>query len=417
MSQEQLHQQPFAESYPLPEDQLLAELHFVEDYSAQYPENARVLEHALSQLKQGANSMSSLYVRPPHDMPSRHDSGLSDGDYNRRYRQAEGRNIVGQPSGAEHALLEGLYSLTGAEVVRDDERDGEATGIVLRRGYIGDRPVFFEEAYSLPEPGTDDERTMKVFMLGAEWGNAALSQPSQSEVRRLVQAQGIDPMQANRFIADNSITRANLHQFLPGYEQDAATTPDPDIEQLTGRVALQSPNAPAFERGTTLDAEATPAFAEKIRGTILRLSRKLEPLTSAESQLVDEAINTGASSMRHMLEVSDVPLPSADNESYAEAVRQIERRLPDTARGYRQFGLDPKSTASALSTLINTSFVGREQTGRMRAEDLAIHVMQMFAEITRNTGHQGNPVQVDAYLSEKLTRLASSYDALKLEDS
>jgi hypothetical protein len=90
-------------------------------------------------------------------------------------------------------LFDRLYELTGANVVRDDLRDQNSEGVVIRQGEYKGSPVFFRETYAkMPDDSVyrysqiDWQRSLGIEVMGESRGKIALVELSLSQQAELV---------------------------------------------------------------------------------------------------------------------------------------------------------------------------------------------------------------------------------------
>lgn len=117
----------------------------------------------------------------------------------------DGMTVAGGLSAASKKLIEGIYQLTGAQVVRDDRTFQLRTAEVVRRGsYMGEE-VYFSENYDDNSPvyGTS---TFSLFVLNAKTGAEAAIELNALQVREFATLAGLDMFAAQRAVRDMAIT-------------------------------------------------------------------------------------------------------------------------------------------------------------------------------------------------------------------
>ncbi|HSX30755.1 MAG TPA: hypothetical protein VLE99_02460 [Candidatus Saccharimonadales bacterium] len=171
----------FADNYPLPTDQLQAEMAFVSEYESSFPDAIRLLHGAMSRLGRAAEVGAPAFHFPVEDGPADPEFADDHGNLDlgggapffeqlvltRAVRPTEARSAslhgvdwaiarakeqgytaVGDLPPETHALLEGLYALTGSRVMRNDRAANMPQGMIVRQGSYNGRVVTFVEQYS-----------------------------------------------------------------------------------------------------------------------------------------------------------------------------------------------------------------------------------------------------------------------------
>lgn len=117
------------------------------------------------------------------------------------------------------SALTGLYGLTGATVVRDDLKDGEDRGFVIRRGEYQGAPVYFTEYYGnkLPEDSIyyradEEQRCLRFSIMGAASGEEFLNRPTFNQQALLEERVGSSV--ASRLMHRGVITRENFDDMM-----------------------------------------------------------------------------------------------------------------------------------------------------------------------------------------------------------
>jgi hypothetical protein len=168
--------QDFEKSYPHSHDLWAAKRQALASFGIKFPESKHLLKAGLEDLKSIRNSGTSGQSIP---IRLRDHSGESD------YSPAV---VKGEFTPMSHALLEMLYKLTGSNVVRDDRKDGEEHGYVIRQGAYNDQDLFFVEHYK----GTDETGERFVTVVNGKLGEHDLQQLSASEEQNFKVISGMD---------------------------------------------------------------------------------------------------------------------------------------------------------------------------------------------------------------------------------
>jgi hypothetical protein len=255
--------QPFANHYPRPQDQIAFEFQLRDEFAASFPESTPVMEEALADVQRfsginipkyklkeaisedapdtdnlvdemgyltiGTSGYSRLTLKMPVSHTDEQISQMTDLERAEASQTHEGMYIVGDIPPETSALLNGLYGLTGAEVVRDDRKAGETEGTVLRRGEYQGTPVYFSEDYMDPSYYSG-KPMMSVRILNKDIGALIAEELNHSQFKEFADAIGQAPHIARKTIADNGVNVNNYRQVADVLRQtrDVVDRVDPE---------------------------------------------------------------------------------------------------------------------------------------------------------------------------------------------
>lgn len=236
---------PFADRYPLPDNPLQFELELRERYAEQLPELLPLLERAINDIQNvtGMNtpkygvdeadqaeaqaagvadglghfnlpppSWSSLEVYSPKKPSDEELANMTDTEREVAHEHEVKRIVIGDMPPEAVTLLEDIFKLAGAEVVRDDHVDGEDPGMILREGrYMGatffiherydDEDFSYSSAYDLP--------THSFAVCSQREGEEIKARITNTERQEFIKLSGINPYDSTDIVITHGVTRAN----------------------------------------------------------------------------------------------------------------------------------------------------------------------------------------------------------------
>jgi hypothetical protein len=146
--------------YESPPDQMSFEMNLVDSYRQRFPESITILEQALggiqsvtSELNPNSESgASNMVLKMPAGLTKAELDSMSENARAAAWASAQGVELTadGELPSETQALVEGIYALTGAQVL--DLPDGFISKLptfdyVLRRGVYQGKEIYFEELY------------------------------------------------------------------------------------------------------------------------------------------------------------------------------------------------------------------------------------------------------------------------------
>jgi hypothetical protein len=246
--------QPFANSYPMPENQLEFEMTLLDDFANQFPDSKPVLGEALADVQRysgikipkyklveplsegaeadpglvdemgflDANVGDSGYSMLMLTMPVQHTEeqikAMSVEERTEASATHNGFLVLGEVPPETTAMLNGVYGLIGAETIRDDRSAGENDGTVLRLGVYQGEPIYVAEDYSDSSPYYNGKPTMTVRIVGKNAGEKLAEELTQSQFREFSEIVG-NPASARELIFSNNVTRDNYRQIAELMQQ------------------------------------------------------------------------------------------------------------------------------------------------------------------------------------------------------
>lgn len=179
-----------------PEDQ------FEQELLSRFPEAAPLVAHTLAELKTFTpDRLSRLTLQ----MPTEHEDGTLD-------QSADGMTVYGKLSRetVPGALLDSLYHLTDAKLVRDDRPEGAPKSLVVYKGTYNGYEVFFTEHHGRRDASRGLPERTSVQMMGRESAEEVLNELTVADYATLAQARGIDFADAARYARAFRIDKGNL---------------------------------------------------------------------------------------------------------------------------------------------------------------------------------------------------------------
>jgi hypothetical protein len=274
--------QQFANSYPVPADQAAFESSLIDSYESQFPESAALMHDALDELKRfsGADipkyrvakkqedlakdqgdvdeqgqfgspdtryALSSLSLKMYKDPAEQDISNMSEYEKAEANRTSNGMSIIGELPPETTALLNGIYSLIGAETVRDDRAQGEEHGVVLRRGVYNGSPVYIKERYT-DNSFWQGKSTLSVVIENEHRGKITETGLSETQLHDFMDMSGIGLGEVHTIISEDGITSANYKDYASAYGQTRAIIKEAEASWGT--------EAPDYVDGTFIEEEA-----------------------------------------------------------------------------------------------------------------------------------------------------------------
>lgn len=232
----------FEACYALPDDQLRSELDILADYEARFPAAVPVLQRALrdlgcfagdgspvfriaaeqvtearaigivveqNYLRQQDNTASGFAMvalqAPVRRTRESYDALSEAGKYAAQVGDS-GLVVVGNLPPEARALVEGLYALTGASVVRDGRQEGDDPGSILRRGAYHGSTIYFSEEYDDAGSYLPSLSTFKLLLL--------------TEVSAASQLVALNAAEEAAFMAVSGVRRHELMDTLVAFGID-----------------------------------------------------------------------------------------------------------------------------------------------------------------------------------------------------
>jgi len=274
-------QQPFANAYPLPDDQFGFEAEARETFAQQFPGKEPLLNAALTEVHRYAGFDSPQYKVQEEDMvPAIMDNVADDlgylnlgtdrgggmslltltmpdrtvtpeafenmSDIDRRVAGAkvEGMSVVGAMPPETVAMLESVYGAIGAKVVRDDRAEGAQSGSVLREGEYQGEPIFVVEDYHNNQPHLGGRDSLSVRIVGTDMARKVKDELSDSEVAAFATVTGLALPEARQEIRKNGVDRTNVANVVDVLRQTQAVLGAAQTEPQGVSKAEQSTKAP-----------------------------------------------------------------------------------------------------------------------------------------------------------------------------
>lgn len=241
----------FPAHYGLPEDQLTAEMAFRDEYTAQFPDYAYLLNSNIQQLQRQAGIVIPKYKINGEDREQADAAGLTD-DLNfvgfgagpvspngsrtlmigkRVHVSSEelegmsiddqqvvavsrdGTRVVDMPE-PTRAMVDGIYALTGATVIRDERLEGLQKGGVIRKGTYMDVPVYFSEDYDDALPWAGNRPAFSLRILGSSLGEVSAKAMNLAQLKEFVRESGLPAHKTHLFIENNNVTKDNYKSII-----------------------------------------------------------------------------------------------------------------------------------------------------------------------------------------------------------
>lgn len=119
----------------------------------------------------------------------------------------EGLEIVGELPPESRALLDGIYGLIGAKILRDDHEADEPSGKVVRQGTYNDKPVYIAEYYDHYQDGRPGK--LHVFVMGEKQAKLSLEALTDRERDEFRAISGITHGEFRHVHEKHGVTHAN----------------------------------------------------------------------------------------------------------------------------------------------------------------------------------------------------------------
>ena len=201
----------FPDRYTVPEDQFAAEEAFASSHGDAHPSKytdvpslvSRTLRqlHAAAGVNPVADAAGNMARRVVRGQP-----GLAATAAEPIMLTRDGSKQINDTVRSETvSLLDGLYSLVGAQVIRDDRQIGQSDGVVVRRGQYHGRWVHVVEHYRV-----GGMVSLRVDFVGAEAADRIANQLSVNEVTDFATNMGWTVERARAYVVDNELDRKNL---------------------------------------------------------------------------------------------------------------------------------------------------------------------------------------------------------------
>lgn len=250
MTQEPGPQRPT--HYEAPADQLGFEFSLVDSYHAAFPEQGFLIDEALNDVKRyagfgipkykivdptplgyegdpydapqppvdelgflasGHHFFTSLMLQAPNQYTDEELNAMSEYEQRKIGATRYGHDIIGELPPETIALLDGVYSLIGAHIVRDDRAAGLSHGRVVRQGEYQGKPIYIEEAFNDRSEYWQGEKTFSATLLDENFGERAAEGMNELQTKEFIQQSGIDRFEAHHFIYHNSVNKHNYHDI------------------------------------------------------------------------------------------------------------------------------------------------------------------------------------------------------------
>ena len=282
----------FADEYPMPVNQLTYEMDMDAHFSQQYPESSALMSGALVNVQRAAGinipqyrvheddrldaemsgmsdelgflnapfsplGQESIVLQMPVEHTQEQIAAMTDAERLEASKTHDGVVVIGELPPATKRLLEDIYTLTGAKVVRDGHDAGERHGVIIREGEYHGTKVYFAEYYDDASPYYNGKSTLSVKMLGSEGAQELIHEPSAAERKEFIQTSGIDPFEARHFIAENNVTSDNYHQVADVLRQTRQIIEGEDVDEWgpvtthTGTTTTQEAEQPINDEQVT----------------------------------------------------------------------------------------------------------------------------------------------------------------------
>lgn len=129
-----------------------------------------------------------------------------------------GESTIGTHYPAEaKQMLQDMFTLTGAKIVRDDSHNasGSVTGVRFRKGHYMDTPIYFEEiwnSFKTTSMGVDTHRYMRrsVRILGNDIGETAALELSIDDFKRIEEQTGLTGFE----IRSSGVNKATMEAYI-----------------------------------------------------------------------------------------------------------------------------------------------------------------------------------------------------------
>jgi hypothetical protein len=228
-SAESFKQEPLHSSYPVPVNQAEFEEDLIIDYGVAYPDSANLMLAAIEQIKTfehishtedeyhpSGNFFSTVVLT----MPGKYDTDDYAAPRDNRFETVnQGGIILGDQIPPEsHALLEGIYRLTGAEIERDDHEFGLPDGEVIRKGEYFGKLIYFIEEYD-EESIREGKQTLSLKLVDEKIAQESINALSPDELEDFIKISGIEDIYVLQAIDDHDINRANYKSIAHLFSQ------------------------------------------------------------------------------------------------------------------------------------------------------------------------------------------------------
>ena len=231
----------FHKSYPLPQNQLDFGIALQGDMEVLFPDHAVLLKDAIETLQRvigigvpkykivlddaaeaqraghadengfastGRTGFSKVQLAPAKRIGDVEANSMSPEEKD-TYEITRNGTVVDMEVGpAVRRLLESLYSLTGATLLRDDHSAGYADGGIVRKGFYLGEPIYFETSFDTSALQTPNG-TMSVFILDEQSGKDALNALNITQLREFCNLTGFGFSKAREMEFSGEITAAN----------------------------------------------------------------------------------------------------------------------------------------------------------------------------------------------------------------
>jgi len=205
----------FSDSYPLPANPLEEEQNLLAAYTAVYPEQSKLLGEAFGLVHRAAGVGASPYRIDESQRGEAYRAGIADEQGNMTIgngpniiadmvlslprqpkgdeplQAADGVTIVGELPNYTHEMLESVYRLVGAEVIRDDLKAGYSQGYVVRRGKYFGTPIYLRETYNQSNPNYNDQSSFRIACSGGSFAEEALAELNESQRQEFMNESGV----------------------------------------------------------------------------------------------------------------------------------------------------------------------------------------------------------------------------------
>src|SRR5262249_19093262 len=110
-------------------------------------------------------------------------------------------------------LVEGIYGLTGASVLRDDRTAEDPTGEVIRQGEYQGSPVYFSENHGQIKMGGFWQPCLRIDVIGKKSAKTSLDELSKAEFKEFKELMGLNGVQALKTLPQNDGSRHNYRDI------------------------------------------------------------------------------------------------------------------------------------------------------------------------------------------------------------
>ena len=117
--------------------------------------------------------------------------------------------IIGDIPPESRALIEGIYELVGARVMRDDHQDQESEGVVIRQGEYQGQPIYMEEIYATAAGSYDNQPTLRVRLLNQETARQELDDLTYTQRAQFLVISGLQKGRYFDAVEAHGVTREN----------------------------------------------------------------------------------------------------------------------------------------------------------------------------------------------------------------